>query len=96
MGKSPKKPREREDVNTMAARIVAEATGEAPKTPDPDAGKDPAAVARGRKGGSVGGSARADRLPPAVRAEIAKKAADARWHPGQEPSAPKESVESVE
>ena len=74
MGKSPKKPREREDVNTMAARIVAEATGEAPKTPDPDAGKDPAAVARGRKGGSVGGSARADRLPPAVRAEIAKKA----------------------
>ena len=45
--KKPKTPKTREDVNTMAARIVAEAAGIAPKTPDPDAGKDPAAVARG-------------------------------------------------
>ena len=43
MAKSPKKPKLREDANTMAFRIVAEATGQAPKTPDPEAGKDPAA-----------------------------------------------------
>ena len=45
--KKPKTPKTREDVNTMAARIVAEAAGITPKSPDPDAGKDPAAVARG-------------------------------------------------
>ena len=50
MAKTPKpkkKPRVREDLNQLAFRIVQEATGQAPRTPDPDAGKDPAAVARG-------------------------------------------------
>lgn len=86
MGKSPKKPREREDVNTMAARIVAEATGNAPKTPDPDAGKDPASVARGRKGGSAGGPARASKLSPIERSQIAKRAAQERWKGAEEAS----------
>lgn len=43
------------------------------------AGKDPAAVTLGRKGGLKGGRARADKLTPDQRSEIAKKAASARW-----------------
>lgn len=83
MAKSPKKPAKppkvREDVNALAARIVAEATGQRPKTPDPDAGKDPAAVALGRKGGLKGGKARARAMAKKERAASAKKAAAARW-----------------
>ncbi len=80
MAKSPKKtPKLREDANTLAFRIVAEATGQAPKTPDPDAGKDPAAVARGKLGGRAGGAARAKSLTAQQRKEIAKTAAAKRW-----------------
>ena len=79
MAKSPKKPKLREDANTMAFRIVAEATGEAPKTPDPEAGTDPAAVSLGKRGGSKGGKARAAKMTPAQRSAAAKKAAAARW-----------------
>jgi hypothetical protein len=43
-------------------------------------GKDPAAVALGRKGGLKGGKARADKLIPEQRSEIAKKAAATRWN----------------
>ena len=43
------------------------------------AGKDPAAVALGRKGGLKGGKARAQKLTPEQRSEIAKRAARARW-----------------
>ena len=42
-------------------------------------GKDPAAVALGRKGGLKGGKARAKSLTPDQRSEIAKKAAKVRW-----------------
>lgn len=42
-------------------------------------GKDPAAVALGRKGGLKGGRARADKLTPEQRSEMARKAASARW-----------------
>jgi predicted RNase H-like HicB family nuclease len=45
------------------------------------AGKDPAAVTLGRKGGLKGGKARAAKLTPEQRSEIAKKAAAARWKP---------------
>jgi hypothetical protein len=74
-----KTPRKREDLNQLAARIVAEATGAKPRTPDPNAGKDPAAVKRGRAGGQVGGKARAESLSARQRTVIAKKAAAARW-----------------
>jgi hypothetical protein len=40
---------------------------------------NPAAVALGRRGGLKGGKARAASLSAARRAEIAKKAAAARW-----------------
>lgn len=46
--------------------------------------KNPAAVALGRLGGLKGGRARADKLTPAARSLIAKKAANARWHKPQE------------
>ena len=70
----PKRPR---DPNQLAKLIVDIATGEAP--PDPIPEKDPAAVALGRKGGLKGGKARAEKLTPAKRSAIAKKAAKARW-----------------
>jgi hypothetical protein len=76
MAKSPKKkPKPRLDVNQLAARIVAEATGQAEKTADPDSGKDPAAVALGAKGGA----ARAKGMSKKKRSDSAKKAAKARW-----------------
>ncbi|WP_373138029.1 hypothetical protein [Mycobacterium marinum] len=43
------------------------------------AGKDPAAVALGRKGGLKGGKARAEKLTPEQRSAAAKKAAQTRW-----------------
>jgi hypothetical protein len=68
--RSSKKPR---DVNALAKAIVSEATR------DPDEGKDPAAVSLGRRGGLKGGKARAAKLTPELKSEIAKKAAAARW-----------------
>jgi len=66
------------DVNELGKRLVEEATGEAERF-DPDAGKDPAAVALGRKGGLKGGKARAEKMTPEERSEAARKAAAARW-----------------
>ena len=76
----PKRPRKRpRDPNARAFQIVQEATGEAPPMPDPDEGKNPAAVALGKLGGAKGGRARAEKLSSAKRKAIAKKAAAARW-----------------
>lgn len=68
------------DLNRLAASIVADATADEdePDT-DPYEGKDPAAVELGRKGGLKGGRARAEKLTPEQRSEIARKAAAARW-----------------
>ena len=53
---------------------------------EPKAGKEknPAAVALGRLGGLKGGKARAAKLSPARRKEIAKKAIAARWKSKQD------------
>jgi hypothetical protein len=62
---------------------VAEATGDTRDEPAPspqDQGKDPAAVALGRKGGLKGGPARAKKLGKKKLREAAQKAAAARWH----------------
>jgi hypothetical protein len=74
----PERPRKNRpaDLNRLAASIVDEATGNAP---DPDEGKNPAAVALGRLGGAKGGKARAAKLTPEQRSDIARKAAAARW-----------------
>lgn len=66
------------DLNRLAASIVADATSEEPE-PDPYEGKNPAAVELGRQGGLKGGRARAEKLTPERRSEIARKAAAARW-----------------
>ncbi|NLS95066.1 MAG: hypothetical protein GXX96_23155 [Planctomycetaceae bacterium] len=82
--RSSKRPR---DVNQRAKQIVDEATGDAPEeeeAPSVDDGKNPAAVALGRLGGKKGGPARAAKLTKARRAEIAKKAAKARWSKPQD------------
>jgi len=55
---------------------------EGPVTPPaitPPPAKNPHAAALGRLGGLKGGHARALRLSPAKRREIARKAAKARW-----------------
>ena len=62
----------------MAAAIVEHATTDAPR-PEPAAEKNPAAVELGRLGGKKGGKARAARLTPQRRSEIARAAAQARW-----------------
>jgi hypothetical protein len=71
----PKRPR---DTSQLAKFITDLATGEAelPKTED---GKDPAAVALGRRGGLKGGKARAASLTKERRSEIAREAAALRW-----------------
>lgn len=71
----PKRPR---DTNQLAKSIVDITTGDAEEV-NPDEGKDPAAVAFGRKGGLKGGKARADKLTSEQRSEIARIAALARW-----------------
>jgi hypothetical protein len=64
------------DPNVTAFRFVQALTGKpiAPPTPDPDlGGKDPAAVALGRKGGLKGGKARAAAMTKKERLASAKK-----------------------
>ena len=72
---NPKRPR---DPNQLAKLIADIATGEVTETKTDD-GKDPAAVALGRKGGLKGGAARAKKLTAEQRSAIAKKAATTRW-----------------
>lgn len=73
----PKRPR---DPNQLAAYIVKIATGEEQEELAEELnGKNPAAVALGKLGGLKGGKARAEKLSPKKRSEIAKKAALARW-----------------
>jgi hypothetical protein len=72
------------DYNVNAARIVAIATGQPLPKPTkpakpPAPKKNPHAVALGRKGGKVGGKARAQALTAEERRSIAVKAARARW-----------------
>ncbi len=75
-----KRPR---DINELAAAIVTEATSdELPTEEEPETtedGKNPHAVALGRIGGLKGGRARANKLTPEQRQEIARNAAKARW-----------------
>ena len=76
----PERSRKRRpaDLNSLAASIVADSVDEDKDEPVDD-GKDPAAVALGRKGGLKGGRARADKLTPEQRSEIARTAAAVRW-----------------
>jgi len=76
----PKRSRKPRDLNALAASIVDQATDEsAPPEPVPDAEKDPAAVALGRRGGLKGGKARAAKMTAKERRDSARRAAQARW-----------------
>ncbi len=80
MPKRSRKPKNIRDLNVLAAHIVEQATGEPiPKNISQESTKNPAAVALGRLGGLKGGKARASKLTPEQRKEIAQKAAQARW-----------------
>ncbi len=65
------------DVNQRAKAILDIVTGE--QNPEPIPEKDQAAVESGRRGGLIGGNARAAKLDPERRSEIARAAAQARW-----------------
>ncbi len=78
----PKRSGKEHDFAVNAFRVVEQAIGEhMDGTPleDPDAGKNPAAVALGKLGGAKGGHARAQKLSKKKLKAIAKKAADMRW-----------------
>ena len=73
----PKRSRMPTDVNALASAIVEISTnGQVIKTAD---GKNPFAVALGRRGGLKGGKARAASLSADRRSEIAAAAAKSRW-----------------
>lgn len=71
------------DVNRLAKSIVDQATTEEQLQEKAiEEGKNPAAVMLGRLGGLKGGKARAEKLSPEQRREIAIKAASVRWQKG--------------
>ena len=74
MPKGPKGQKRPADVIGNAVRVMQIATGETEED-FVDDGKDPAAKALGSKGGK----ARAAKLTPEQRSEIARKAASIRW-----------------
>lgn len=66
----------RSSITQIATRIVEDTVGLELK------GKNPAAVALGRRGGLKGGRARAQKLTAEERKSIAQRAARARWKLG--------------
>ena len=73
-----KRPRDPSQLAKMIVDIAAGEIEDRAPTPEEE-GKDPAAVALGRKGGLKGGKARAMALTPRKRSLISKRAARARW-----------------
>ena len=81
--RSSKRKKKEHDSSITAFRAMQQATGQAEepdKKPLDAEGKNPAAVALGRLGGLKVGKARAEKLTPNQRSEIAKRAAQARWY----------------
>ncbi len=76
MTMAPRRPKRPTDPNQLGKLIVELSTGEAQDETPPE---ESAGARFARQGGLKGGRARADKLSPAERAEIAKKAAAARW-----------------
>ena len=67
------------DTNQLGHKILQLALGEDVEPEKSDDGKDPAAVALGRKGGLKGGINRWKGVSKKERSALAKKAAKARW-----------------
>lgn len=70
------------DPNQRAKAVVDLATGQ--RSGEPVREKDPAAIARGHKGGLIGGHARAAKMTQAERSASASRAAKARWDQARE------------
>jgi general stress protein YciG len=81
MPKGPKGEKRPADVVGAAVKVMKIATGEIEEDID-DSGKSKAAVELGRRGGK----ARAKKMTPERRSEIAKKAAESRWLKSLAPS----------
>lgn len=83
MPKRSSTPKPRRDENQAAydvlQKVIAQTEENAPVKPEKQAKKNPAAVALGRLGGKKGGKARAEKMTPEQRSEIARKAAAKRW-----------------
>jgi hypothetical protein len=83
MASSKKKKRGAEDSVQAAARSMRAFAERSERDTEPEVEITPemraAAAAFGRIGGLKGGPARAEKLSPKKRSEIAKKAAAARW-----------------
>ena len=75
MPKGPKGQKRPADVVSNAVKVMKILTGEEEEEFDGKDGKDPAAQAMGRKGGQ----ARARKLSPEERSDIARKAARTRY-----------------
>ena len=67
----------KKDINQLAKFITDIATGESEDKNEMK--KNPNTIVKGRPGGLKGGKARANKLTPGQRSEIAKKAAKKRW-----------------
>ncbi|MCC7391324.1 histone H1 [Candidatus Sumerlaeota bacterium] len=78
MAKTLKRPR---DPNQLAKLIGDLATGQAY---EPPMLSDEKKIAAGQRGGLKGGKARAEKLTAEERSSIARKAANAKWHPEEQ------------
>lgn len=74
MPKGPRGEKRPADVIGAAVQVMRIATGE-----EPDDREDAAALSPAQQLGKLGGAARARKLTPQRRAEIARKAAAKRW-----------------
>lgn len=78
----PRRSSKDHDFVTVARGVVETAIGErldGTPLPDPNEGKNPHVVALGKLGGQKGGTARAQKLSPKRRSQIARRAARKRW-----------------
>jgi hypothetical protein len=77
MARRNKRDLEPSDLKKVATTVAEETSETAPISEERT--KNPHAVALGRLGGQKGGKARAEKLTPEQRSEIARKAVQARW-----------------
>jgi len=80
---SKRKRKPEPDVNEVAFRVVAESTAEPAQLKPTKAMVSQVMAELGRKGGKIGGRARAANLTPEQRRGIALKAARSRWDRAQ-------------
>jgi len=78
MPKGPQGQKRPADVIGNAVKVMRIATGEAEEDIPPDT-RNRAAVELSRLGAAKGGHARASKLSPRKRKQIAKRAAEKRW-----------------